>query len=84
MATWGKKAQEERYGASGKEGYKKERQVLEAGLSASIKKNPAAAKKYLDTEMQFRMQQDSIADHVKNISSGRGNGIPDNYKKKAK
>ena len=35
-------------------------------------------------EFMNRMETKSIEDHTKEISSGRGNGIPDNYKKKTK
>lgn len=33
-------------------------------------------------EFMKRMETRSAEDHMKEISSGRGNGIPDNYKEK--
>ena len=84
MAVYGKKAQEERYGASGEEGYKRERASIEAGMAKQLKRKPEETKRYIDTEMAARIKQDSIEDHIKSISKGRGPGIPDNYKKKEK
>ena len=74
MAVYGKKAQIERYGVSGVKGYKKERASIEEGMAAEFKKDPEKAKKYVDAEMDFRMKQDSIEDHIENIKKRQKNG----------